>query len=32
VASAIALVVMLASMITAVFYLRLLRDQSEVRT
>ena len=32
VASAIALVVMLASMITAVFYLRLLRDQSEVKT
>jgi multiple sugar transport system permease protein len=32
VASAIALVVMLASMITAVFYLRLLRDQSEAKT
>lgn len=31
VAAAIALVVMLASMITALFYLRLLRDQSEVR-
>ena len=32
VAAAIALVVMLASMITAFFYLRVLRDQSEVRT
>lgn len=31
VASAIALVVMFASMITAVFYLRVLRDQSEVK-
>jgi multiple sugar transport system permease protein len=32
VAAAIALVVMLASMITAFFYLRVLRDQSEART
>jgi multiple sugar transport system permease protein len=32
VAAALALVVMLVSMLTALFYLRLLRDQSEVRT